>query len=213
LPKHCTARADCYEAGKLCDPQKSHDVTSCGAYNFRPHPSPGHGTWRRPRATLSQQARLGWLTSAIGLSHCSISVGGGLWVRCLDAAVRASRLSTLCARVVLVVTPRAGAAAHGLPAQTARTDRCKCCRNRRGAKSLKLLRWLASIEARLPSRTNDGITVRLEHRASGSRFAFRRDDTWCFLGYCSVADGLERIFDRSWMGVIPLVSSHSCQPG
>jgi hypothetical protein len=55
--------------------------------------------------------------------------------------------------------------------------------------------------------TDDGITVRLEHRASGSRFAFRGDETWRFLGYYSVADGPERTFDRSWMGVIPLMSA------
>jgi hypothetical protein len=54
---------------------------------------------------------------------------------------------------------------------------------------------------------DDGITVRLEHRALGSRFAFRPDETWRFLGHCSVADCPERIFDRSWMGVTPFMSA------
>ena len=47
--------------------------------------------------------------------------------------------------------------------------------------------------------------ARLEHRSSGSRFVFHRDRTWRYVGYCSVSDGPETPFDRSWITLIRLV--------
>jgi hypothetical protein len=54
--------------------------------------------------------------------------------------------------------------------------------------------------------TDDGLSGRLVHRASGSCFAFHRDRTWRFLGYCFVADGPQLAFDRSWIAVMQLMA-------
>ena len=50
--------------------------------------------------------------------------------------------------------------------------------------------------------TADGLV----HRASGSRFAFRQDHTWRFVGHCFVADGPQLQFDRSWLALMQLMA-------
>jgi hypothetical protein len=50
-----------------------------------------------------------------------------------------------------------------------------------------------------------GGSARLEHRRSGSRFVFVRDRTWRYVGYCSISDGPETPFDRSWLALIPVL--------
>jgi hypothetical protein len=52
---------------------------------------------------------------------------------------------------------------------------------------------------------NHGPTARIEHLSSGSRFIIHRDQTWWFVGYYSVGDGLEWAFDQSWMTLVPLI--------
>jgi hypothetical protein len=53
--------------------------------------------------------------------------------------------------------------------------------------------------------TERGDAARLEHQPSGSRFVFVRDRTWRYLGYCSISDGAEVQFDRSWLALIQLL--------
>jgi hypothetical protein len=70
---------------------------------------------------------------------------------------------------------------------------------------------LAAIEAAEFDRgefdlTDDGLSGRLVHRASGSCFAFHRDSAWRFLGHCCVADGPQLEFDRSWTTLMQLMA-------